>query len=1324
MGLFFGSGGARMINPEKLSAIKGKDPVINTFTWEGLRDSPQSVEESYSAHAITHMSLGDTSKYVTRLKQKILKNKFSSIGAIVGPYGYGKTSTAIHIWKEMQDTHDVLSVPPFEWLKLSDIIEAVTAWINFKLNQSSPQFINDLNQIYQQYRDKSLEEVAKELGLSIKKAQSAYEAGRINLEIDPAHVISFLMEVCQLCTNKAGFSGLAVFVDELQETADKYPSLRAFQTDLFAFADKIPTKEANFAIIFTMPDTLEANINTTRPDIIHRLQQSSLYIRVEAIYGREFPKQLWEKYAEIFDFEDNIHDPINEDTLDSIGQIASRRDLGAGPRTVINALVEAIKHYEGYNRSYSPFDLVNGFLDNKISFEERGKFSQSVRTTLEIKQISSRKEYEQVIKLLAAFPLGCSRERIKEYNMIVAFDQLAESNIYGNIIYPQAEGYTLRSLLEEEVSAEPTYFRLVRDDFIRSYNPDKAHARQAMHAFYSHVLESLFEAGRKDQLDKWQWSKSKELAGGDKHICGLTGTFLSDYPYRDVEVNLAISPHPSSPEWGLIDAEMKFSFELIYDIENEKSNKILFTTDEKRPNEVVFHLNLMRIPTEVLNIPRIHDLYPTERMTPLFMLSLLQYLNDIDEKIPTPEKTGELKVVKDRLVQYSTQVLMGEGLDVDERLDIHDVGFALIKSIFKIMCQSLYPHYQTLITSSQWKKHEQFYVAALRDPGISPSILRGKEPLKTTKDHITRLFGQTSKQAANTLITQNLSSLAKLEWGKGRTEGASLLFTLHPLEHEILQLLRDSPHAEDRKEGKIRFLPALEVFEKSKQHGYKNDEIIAIIELLREREYVTYNQNTNSIEQLIRSVDDLRDSLYEGLLIIESAIDKLKIIGEFDPERQASRIEQVRTGAKKLKNPEDAEDLLITLHTIENGLRRYINKTAEITITDLRTFKNKIQPILTAGVPDDLTTPIAGGTAPWSSSLEDCRQRIRRRYDEMINRYKQEARKIEQFLLEIGPIETNADYLVQLIKFGVDIQSEADQLNNQRAAILGYQTNLREWKKLLQRSNQIHQDALTAKASFNETQFLVAAEAIWSEITNKFDEAPIDALADHKEFFEDIIDLERNIGEWQRKRRETFLAEKQALEESLRLIGDERPMLKTNFDPYLPPEEIRETLREEALEHVIDILDQYEQRIKQLHNEVIYAERVQQLSGVFTPENVEEALINLNSIKKKSTTKQIHTTAGLEELSQEFIEFRDKLLDMTESVQSFITKRPPESPSENELLQFIQNSVSDTIRGADLKEVILNIVAENPDFELEHLMQDLESLFKKNQVMIRLQPRR
>ena len=1313
-----------MIDINKLSPIKGKDPVINTFTWEGLKNAPQSVEEVYNAHAATHMSLGDTSKYVDTLKRNITKNKHCSVGAIVGHYGYGKTSTAIHIWREMQERHSVLSIPPFEWLKLSDILEAVTAWVEYKFNQGPRQSIPDLRQIYEQYRDKSLQEQAANLGLDIDKAREAYEAGVINLGVTPAQVIAFLMDVCALCTEKAGFAGLVVFVDELQETAEKYASMKAFLSDLFAFADKIPTQVGSLAVVFTMPDTLEANINTMRADIVHRLRQSSLYLRVEAIYGREFPRQLWEKYAEVFDFQSEKFAPITADTLDAIGQIAMRGDLGAGPRTVINAMVEAVKHYEVALRPYGPLDLVDGFLESKISFEKQGKFSRSVRKALENRLVGSKPEYERTIKLLAAFPLGCSREIIKTQGLSVAFDQLIESPIYGDIIYRRAEGYTLRSLLEEKVLIEPTYVRLVRDDFVRSYAPDRSHARLAMQAFHKYVLQAIFQAGTKAQLDKWQWKGDLPVAGKDARLYELEGSFSLQYPYRDVTITLLVSPQPTVPTWGQGHGEINFTFELNYGTDSDATSSVLFAPENHPPSEVVFQLNLMRKPSTTLNIPRLPDLYPPERMTPLFMLALLQYLDDIDDKIPAPEKTGVLRVVKERLAQCATQGLLGNELEVDTRLGTQDVGHTLVRAVFQKMCTALYPHYTTLISSAQFQKHVEAYVKALRDPRVTPSVARGKEPLDTTKDYITRLFGQTRRQTVQTLISQNLSTITKLEWGKGRSEDAKIWFIMHPLEQEVLQLLRDSPHADQRAEGTIRLLPALELFEIGQKQGYRREEIALAIKLLSTRQYVTYNSGTNSIEQLIRSVDDLRESLAEGLAAAEAEITSLQVVTDFDLRRYQSRVEQIRTGAQQLEKAEDAEELNTTLRSIEVGLRKYITKTAEKLLAELRAEKSKVQPLLSAGVPNELTVAIAGGQAPWSGALEDSRQRLRKRYDELIGKYKKLAQDIERSLADLGPVEARSDYLVELVRTHATFHEQLEQLSNQRAAMSANQSNLRAWKKLLQRCNQVHQDAVTAKASFDEVKFLNAAEEIWYQIAKEFKDAPLDALSDHEIFFDAVAELERRIGDWQRKRREDFLAEKQGLENALRHVGDERPMLKTNFDPYVSPEEGRENLRQEAVEHFQGILAQYEQQYQQLQNEVIYAERVQQVSGTLSADAVSTSLAKARELRNTVTIQTLSDDTGLERLTESIAGLRDTLVEMATTVQTFITKRPLEGEGENILLCIIQENTADSVRGVELRQVILKLVAGNPDFQLEQVMNDLQSLFKKNQVIIRIEPRR
>jgi hypothetical protein len=460
------------------------------------------------------------------------------------------------------------------------------------------------------------------------------------------------------------------------------------------------------------------------------------------------------------------------------------------------------------------------------------------------------------------------------------------------------------------------------------------------------------------------------------------------------------------------------------------------------------------------------------------------------------------------------------------------------------------------------------------------------------------------------------------------------------------------------------------------------------------------------------------------LAVIETDIEALRQVAEFDPERYRSRIEQVRTGAQDLEDAESAEELNTTLRSMESGLRKYMSKTADKLLADLRAEVGQIQPMLSAGVPEELITPVTGGQAPWSGALEESRQRLRKRYDELVGKYKKLAQDIGASLAELGQVEARADYLVELVKAHATFQTQLAQLSEQRAAISANQSNLRAWKKLLQRSNQVHQDAVTAKASFDEAEFIDAAGEIWAQIIRSFKEAPLDTLSDHEPFSNSIAELERNIGEWQRKRRETFMAEKRRIENALDRLGDEQPRLKTNFDSYASPEDNRRDLRQEAVEHFQGILKQYEQRYQQLHSEVIYAERVQQITGTLTADAVSNALAGTQQLKDGITTETLSSETGLEAVAAKIAGLRDDLLQMTNTVMAFITKRAPERESEDELLRAVQESAVDPMRGVELREVILKLVAENPDFQLEQIMRDLQGLFMKNQVIIRIQARR
>src|SRR5207253_7747858 len=88
----------------KLRPILNKESILKTANARELGQAPQDVLERYTNYALTHVPLlGDTTRQLKNLERVIIENKHCAVGAIVGPHGYGKTSTAVHLWNELRE---------------------------------------------------------------------------------------------------------------------------------------------------------------------------------------------------------------------------------------------------------------------------------------------------------------------------------------------------------------------------------------------------------------------------------------------------------------------------------------------------------------------------------------------------------------------------------------------------------------------------------------------------------------------------------------------------------------------------------------------------------------------------------------------------------------------------------------------------------------------------------------------------------------------------------------------------------------------------------------------------------------------------------------------------------------------------------------------------------------------------------------------------------------------------------------------------------------------------------------------------------------------
>src|SRR5439155_8591525 len=309
----------------KLRPILNKESILKTANSRELGQAPQDVLERYTNYALTHVPLGDTTRQLKNLERVIIENKHCAVGAIVGPYGYGKTSTAVHLWNELRE-QKILAIPPFLWVNLSELMDAVYHWLKFEFSQGPKACIEPLEELYEGYRQNHKEEIFRKLGPEV--AQDLMDRGSLLLEIRPDDIVAFFRGASAL-SEQAGYKGLAIFTDELQATLAQYkPSRDEFFAHLFQIVKEIQGLEGKWALIISMDDDTEGMITLRRSDILARLQHSALYFRVKDVYNRrEYPAELWSAFEQRFGFDGKS--VISTYTLDSIGQVAARSDLGA-----------------------------------------------------------------------------------------------------------------------------------------------------------------------------------------------------------------------------------------------------------------------------------------------------------------------------------------------------------------------------------------------------------------------------------------------------------------------------------------------------------------------------------------------------------------------------------------------------------------------------------------------------------------------------------------------------------------------------------------------------------------------------------------------------------------------------------------------------------------------------------------------------------------------------------------------------------------------------------------------------------------------------------
>lgn len=1104
-----------------------------------------------------------------------------------------------------------------------------------------------------------------------------------------------------------------IFTDELQATLAKYPSRDQFFADLFEMVKDILGLTGNWAMIITMDDDTEGTIARLRLDLLQRLQRSALHFRVKDVYNRrEYPKELWSAFEKRFGFDGS--GVILDQTLESIGEVAARGDLGAGPRTVTHAMILAIKHYEKTSQPYSPLHFVNDAHAGLMVFDQRGKFSSALKKALDNPEVRKNEPLQQVVKLLGAYPMGCSDETLKQFELLESF-QAFPPLARRELILKQSGGYILRYMAEEEQPPEQIDQRLTKE-YVGRYSPNKTYAGYATSGLINQVLlEPVFSG--------WKTEYQGEQQVGDttyrSHV--LRGTFDPRYPDRVVNVMAAAMSQSAAPcfQKSYPDAEMELRFELNYGIAPGEPSRLLVDADH--PEIAVFQLNIASVQAEAANkiLPNfLFEYYAPDQLTPLLCLALVDYL--YKNRGALPDDQSRINTVISPLRQFALAILMGDQMEVvNTEFATGMVGADRIKEVFRIMCRKLYPHYHTLVSGKNWLNNLQQYRTALgkiiAEDGIS--VARGRHDWITTKESVADTFGVPGRRLTTLEVLldglENAGILERINFsGRTGTSEVSIHFKLHPLEEHWLRIFDNARQHIYYKGSEVPAVDADYLIRSGRNAGYTEAEIKEIILLLTDRKYIDFDKKSGMLVRTVDAIDDLRESVKGMLDQLEKDIRSLQnALPEFDDRHYP--ISKLRSTLDTAKERDEIEQVRSEVRRLSGNINGFVGTRSSQLREKLRTEHDQLFNLVRQGLPMWLNYDFDPN--PLFDPLEHQRNSLVSAYQSTIDEMRRVRDASVRATQEISG--SNTDIVIEMYDQLRDFTDKSRKLITRLQSFQDQQEDLNAWRQVAKQAADLDANAQSIALVYSYNEFNELANELWRKLKSDFDADPLAILSKHTKASHQINSLSQRLSDWVENRRSDFEQKCQAYQKALEQAGI-RTELRVPFDQEHPAESV-DVLLNQIIRLLNSHLDGTAFRLNHALVTIRYGIKVQRLNLTSAETQVQQAIDLVNKLENQVSADGIRELNTLQNnLISPLCLLRSQEQRIYAELQKALQKIPAEG-SEIQLMDLLRTP-SDG-HHTDLQGLILRLIeAGTHDVDLDELMQDLQSLFLKNQISIHI----
>jgi hypothetical protein len=1303
---------------ERLDILRA---IVDTTRAEELERQPEAVRTRYEPYADAYFVI----EAVKRMEQKLLgelRAGNSVTGYLSADYGYGKTATAVYLWKRCLDS-EIVAVPPFLFRQLKDIMLATKGWLAYQLRHTHPTLLSQLEAAYQQYAEQSHEELAESIaaqqGISKNKALAIVRehlAQRRDLTTSTA-LLNFLDKATEQAV-QAGFKGLVIFADESQEflRTEEAGAHEAIQTLSELVKGIRAMGKRPLGLMLTMPvNPTETAIEEQAGDIMHRLRERGTGLQLQDAYGREFPKALWDYLCQSFG-DDTAARAVDARTLEALGQLCERKDLSNGPRTVINAFKRIAHHYQKTHRPYTPIDLMDDYLQGHIVFEGReAKLTSTLHRLLELPTVSGNPQRQQAVKLLAAFPRGVDESRAGELYSVIS--ELADRGQWlGEHLTQLAEGYALIAL-QERVEARPLLDEIIRD-FRRLWHrvyTERQKAERAAIGFFLEILPTLFPKRGSGQYANFSGHKDPDHDAHGVAYLLLEGCYerlFARFPDRKVCVSVSMDTDALmrfQPPDDDIDLDFRFSLERPTN-ENEPTR----ITSANQDRRIDFHLNLKRTFGRQFpdDLAFLRDIMAPERTSAEVLLGLSMRMWGWLQDHPETSESDRQLIESNRraLHRYALQLLLPDASDSTQvqlrGIVASGAGQRLVESVFEAKCAERYPNYQPLMTGKEWKSYLRQYRDLLNQRPLAER--RGRQPFVGTKDVIANAFGRSHTAAESNAQTLQSMGLLEARWGSGRgtASSAEIHFKQHPLESMLHTWVQTEGQSKTVSVGgqakRVKSIEVSHLRALARREGYLPDEVDEAIRLLELRQYITRSDGTVQEFAGALDADELRHQVRE----LDEQLRPLT--NHFRAElRDHTRL--LSDARAHLENHEDEvalDSAQRTLHELRVRLDEFLKSKARELANQLMIQAEQMERRSAELQPRELEQQVTGAV-DFVRHVDDQRRALEKQFRQLSQQWQQLQQQFTH-LHQQAQAAAHPQSLCSVVSARETLEADKQQLDAELEALRPYLTGLQRWREIVLKATALR-EKLELGSPLRQRLDEEANEAIMENFAARMREA----LLDWERYKADLDAIEAEINAEENRRRNEFHQNKEKYEQALGQLIQQR-MVQATFDPK-EPEQSYQVLYQGVLQKLQSWLHEQREFAQRTLDEFEY---LIQERGIKASQERDEAQMVLDDFVERACRLNLELVRDLDEFQHYCGELRQIHERLQKVCNSLLRKRAEKEPPTDEEKTLLQTM---TTQRCSLEEIRRRLPSDA--IALHDLFEGLKELYRKGHIEIEVRKR-